>query len=521
VSLDEAVWVFVGALAFRSLYLASVKDAYFFVHLQTEALRYDEWALLILGGDGSPSPPFEQAPGFPYFVAAVYAVAGHHVLAVALTQVVLGAASCAMIAVAAGHWFGRREGLWAGALAAAFGPLIYFTGEVLPPTLFVFVLLAAVMAAQRSRWLLSGCLWGAALIVRSEVVFALPLVCFDAWRRGGRKAVLATVSPVLAVFGAFILANAIHGTPSVVLTTSGGLNLWLGNNPDADGVNPFAWGRVETALEAVHRDAASVAAADSMFRRRALEFWANQPLDASALIWKKFWWTWSNRELPNTIDIDWQETQSWLFGSSPAFPLGLGAVLPLAAAGAATVGRTWRRLPLLVALLAIGLGSSVLFFTNSRFRLPMAPALLMLAGAGAERIWRMAAAWRKNQGALTRATLAACLGAVAAWNNAYGVRSYRVPELTINVGILEREAGHLDAAADHLREGLAARPRDSMARIHLALALEQRGDLQPALQAYAEGIALAPDDGELREMAGRFLVRNGLEETRLTDRTRP
>ena len=59
-------------------------------------------------------------------------------------------------------------------------------------------------------------------------------------------------------------------------------------------------------------------------------------------------WTWTDRELPNTGDIEWETSQSALFRWR-VLPLRLGIVLPLAVAGALLLGREWRGLVLLAA----------------------------------------------------------------------------------------------------------------------------------------------------------------------------
>ena len=69
--------IFAFALVIRVLYVTSIKNAYFFEHLQTEPKNYREWAELILAGNASPSPPYEQAPGFPYFLGEVFRFSGH------------------------------------------------------------------------------------------------------------------------------------------------------------------------------------------------------------------------------------------------------------------------------------------------------------------------------------------------------------------------------------------------------------------------------------------------------------
>ena len=40
--------IFLAALALRVLYTLSIRNAYFFEHLQTDPLRYHQWAALIL-----------------------------------------------------------------------------------------------------------------------------------------------------------------------------------------------------------------------------------------------------------------------------------------------------------------------------------------------------------------------------------------------------------------------------------------------------------------------------------------
>ncbi len=497
------IWIFTAALALRVGYVASIRHAYFFSHPGTEALRYDRWAMLILHAPHPPSPPFEQSPGYPYLVAAIYGVLGHSPTAVALVQATVDAVTCVLITVAARRWFGAAVGAVAGVLAVVYGPLIYFAGELLPATLFLFTVMVALTAAQRCAWTWSGGLWGLALVVRSEAVFAFPVVLLDAWRRGRQRALLRTALPLTMTFAAFLGLNAAHSPRLVLLTTSGGENLFLGNNPHADGVNPFLFGPLEPIAASARARAADAAQWDEVLRGYALSFWKHDPLLAARLFWKKFLWTWTDRELPNTSDIDWQTAQSWVFWR-PFFPLSFGMILPFAAAGALLVARDWRALTLLLAPIAVGLGTAVIFFTNARFRLTMVPSLLMLAAVALGRVPGIVRDWRHTRRAMLLILVGMAVGAVAAWGDFRGVRSYRIPQIEVNTGALEREAGNLDAAVRHLRSGLAANPADPIGWIHLALALEQQGDTAAALQAYLDALAVVSSDAELRQMTGRF-----------------
>jgi hypothetical protein len=514
--------VFGTALLLRGLYLGSIHDTAFFTQLQTEPLHYFEWAKAIVAGAGAPAPPFEQAPGYPYFVAAIVALSGSSVLAIAVVQAILGALTCALLALVGERTFGRRAGLIAGLLGAAYGPWIYFTAEVVPSTLLLFLIVAALAASSpmatsgrtssrrkstplvAAAWVLPSALWGLALFVRSEVVLGFPFVLLDAWKRGGRPILLRTTAATVLFLAAIVALNSPSGL--VLFSTSGGVNLWLGNNPHADGVNPFVSGPLKQVEELVRSRSATAVDADRLFRQRAIDFWMQHPVAAAWLLWKKWLWTWTDRELPNTSDIEWQLGQSWLF-RLPYLPLRFGVVSPLAAAGAMLIGAGWRRLPLLLAPPVIAIGTSLLFFTNARFRLPMTPTLLVLA---AYTLTQLGAVRTLPLRRLLPALGAAALALGAAWNNSYGVRSYRIPQLRVNAGIVERQAGNFAAAVDLLRDGLRDDPRDEIGWIHLALALEQNGNVNEALHAYLSALSLA-DSADTRAMTDRFFRRHGLD----------
>jgi 4-amino-4-deoxy-L-arabinose transferase-like glycosyltransferase len=500
------ILIFAAALTLRLLYVLSIHNAYFFHQLQTEALRYHQWASLILDGR-APLPPFEQAPGYPYFVAGVYALFGRSVTAVALVQALLDAVTCTLLAVIGARWFGERAGLIAGGLAAVYGPFLYFAAQLLPSTLFVFTSVAALTAGILGAATVAGCLWAGALLVRSEIVLALPFVFFDAWSRGGRSALWKTAAPVLMCVAIMVGVNAAAGGRFVLFNTSGGVNLWLGNNPYADGVNPFIYGPLERVADAVRAEASTGVEADRLFRRRAQAFVRDDPGHALQLLWKKLLWTLNDRELPNTDDIEWVTAHSWLFWR-PVFPLSLGMLLPFACAGAVLLGREWwRRMPV-GGLLVTGLVTGMVFFTNARFRLILVPPVLLLAAVAVDRLPPIGTARNRTRRRLLGAGAAFAVGALLAWGDFYGVRAYRIPQISVNTGAMEREAGDFASAVQHLREGLAGDPYDAIGWIHLALALEQQGNVDAARQAYRDAQTRLPDDPDVQRMAARFRERH-------------
>jgi hypothetical protein len=224
---------------------------------------------------------------------------------------------------------------------------------------------------------------------------------------------------------------------------------------------------------------------------------------------RKLFWTFSERELPNAADIEWETRRSWLFRGSPLVPLSFGLVLPLAAAGAAAlaVAREWRSRVALAAPILVGVVVSVLFFTNARFRLILAPSLIVLAAVGAVR----AASPRplaEHTRPLAILAAAAVLGAGVTWSNFDGVRSYQIPEIAVNTALLEREAGHLTAAVTRLRGVTRTTPDDGAAWLQLCSTLEQAGRIDEARAAWAEAAGHRPGDPFIEQEARRFAARH-------------
>jgi Dolichyl-phosphate-mannose-protein mannosyltransferase len=447
----ERAWfvgfVVVAALLVRALYLLSIRDAPFFLHLQTEPARYDAWAQGIVRGVAPFHPPLDEAPAYPYFVAAVYACVGHRVVAVAALQAALDACSAGAVALVARRVLGARAGWVAGVLYAAYGPLVYFTGQLEPATLGVLAVSIALActptgrgddAASLRAWSWAGVAWAAALLVRSEMLFALPVVAFAAARAGGRPAALRAIAAPAVLLAASLTLNAASSGHVVLLTTGSGVNLWIGNNPSADGVSPFLHGTMLVTAHDVEARARDAVEADALFRGHAWAFVRGEPARALHLLVRRLVWLFGDRELPNSADIAWQTAQSWLFAWLPAFPLRFGPVFAVALAGLVLRAKELRRAVVLAAPVAVAVAVAALFFTNARFRLVMSPSLLVLAAGGvdgaidAARARGALARDDDTKRLLLRSGMALLVGALVAFSGFEGLNSYRIDEIDQN-----------------------------------------------------------------------------------------
>jgi hypothetical protein len=322
---------------------------------------------------------------------------------------------------------------------------------------------------------------------------------------GRRAALRVLAAPALLL----ALSTAVNGAASerlVVLTVGTGVNLWIGNEPLADGVNPFLSGPRAAAIREVHAVAGDPASIDAALRARTLAHVGQHPGLVARLALRKLLWTFAARELPNAADIEWQLAHSPMFALG-AVPWGLGALLPLACAGALLHGRRWRHSVALLAPIAVAVLVSVVFFTNARFRIVMVPSLAVLAGIAAERVLSVRRPPLDRRAAALGA-LGLLAGIVLAHNGFDGVRTYRIPEIDMNTAALELADGQVVDGLVRLRDAARASPRDPAGWQQLAGSLEALGRIDAAAGAWADALTALPDDPAIAAGARAFAARH-------------
>jgi 4-amino-4-deoxy-L-arabinose transferase-like glycosyltransferase len=142
-------------------------------------------------------PSAFRPPGYPVFLAAVYAIAGHEAPSIGrLAGAFLGTLSVALIGLIALRLWGKRVGMLALGIAALAPPLVILSTALVSEALFVPVVLAAVATAlearrgqRRYRWaIVTGVLVGIASLTRTNgLVLLLPFsLAFAPARPRGR-----------------------------------------------------------------------------------------------------------------------------------------------------------------------------------------------------------------------------------------------------------------------------------------------------------------------------------------------
>ncbi|MHB8060551.1 MAG: ArnT family glycosyltransferase [Gaiellaceae bacterium] len=183
--------------------------------------------------------------GWPAFLGGLFYFSGPSMLAIEVLNVVLWALVAALVYVLGWRLGGRAVGVVAGILVAVSPTMMVFVMRAYSEALFIPLLLGVCLLLIWRRETpslrsaaLAGVLLGASILVRSTaeaLIVILPLWLL--WRRPRRESWRAAL--VLGVAACLTLAPWLVRNVAVMHTTSlstnGGVTLWLGANPRANG----------------------------------------------------------------------------------------------------------------------------------------------------------------------------------------------------------------------------------------------------------------------------------------------
>jgi 4-amino-4-deoxy-L-arabinose transferase-like glycosyltransferase len=509
------------AFALRLAHWWAVRHQPFFAWLAMDSQEYDRWAREIAAGDWLGSQVFFQAPLYPYLLAVLYVLFGRSLDAVYLVQIALAVAGCWALYRAGREMAGEKAGLGAALLAAIYGPFLFYDVQLLkesPAVAATSFLLWALAAARArpgtGRWLVAGALLGILALLRENALLLVPFLLPLAWTREGRGPAFvrrggALVAGLALVLLPVAVRNGLVGGSFLPTTSQGGVNFYIGNNPQADGTyQPIVPGKQIPALE--RREPARLAEQAAGRRLTAGEvsrYWLGrslawvrrEPGAFARLQMRKLGMFWSWYEWPDAVDYYHVKTLS------PVLRLPLlefGGVVLLALAGLALARR---RLGAFAPVLLFTLGwmlSTVVFFLFSRYRLPVVPALLVLGGVTLAGMAEAARAgnWRRT------AALAAIALTALLLPQAVGYEP-RMDLVEYNLGRLYDEQGRPEAAREHYKAAFVLNPKDFLACLNLGNLAARQGDWATALRFYQRAAALEPrsDDAESNQ-GGVFLA---------------
>jgi 4-amino-4-deoxy-L-arabinose transferase-like glycosyltransferase len=176
-----------------------------------------------------------RTPGYPAFLAAVYALFDERPATVALVQIGLGIATIALAFVIGNRLAGPQVGLWSAILLALDPVSLAFHETLMTEALFTFLMSAAVAvglyAISHPGWGVPsavGLLVGLATLVRPVSYFLAPPMALVLGICRGKERVVTTIAalvPALLIVGGWQLRNYARTGHSELTQVSGEIAL--------------------------------------------------------------------------------------------------------------------------------------------------------------------------------------------------------------------------------------------------------------------------------------------------------
>ncbi|MFH1061441.1 MAG: tetratricopeptide repeat protein [Candidatus Omnitrophota bacterium] len=607
--------IFILALFFRLVYLNQYQNSPFFDSPVIDALSHYTYALKLAAGDwlikGVVAP---RVPLYVYFLAILIRFLGKGFFLLKVVHIGLGSVNCLLVYGLGKKLFGRRVGLISGIICALYGVLIYFDAEFLSVGLTIFLnlnLLFSIFATLDKpnfwKWFGCGVLFGICLQTSPNIILFLPLLCAciyyfkanpqcgqvqslesgetkeaeknketDAIKRmdeiKGKKAAKKPVywnktafKPlILLIIGTFLsilpfsLRNLIEGGEFVLLSSTVGINLYIGNNPQADGktaVPPsrdFSYQGWEDNVWVSSIKVAQSETGRNLNNSQVSNYWMfktaeyiiQRPGHFLGLISRKLYYLFNAYEISENQSIYffrlWSSLLSILVFSNSFISFPFGIIAPLALLGIfISFDKNNQKLIMLNCFILAHLMVMVIFFVVSRYRTVLVPYFVIYAAYGG--VWLFDNLNQKKFKLFFKSVLglvilfAYCnlsffgvaqedaskwffnLGtafhykgqtakALKSFEQAYKINPQNM-DVLYNIGVLHLENNRYDQAIKIFEQVIAQDPDDSAAYNNIGFALFKQGKYEEAIKFYNKVLAFDPGDvGTMVNLGSAYVV---------------
>jgi tetratricopeptide (TPR) repeat protein len=515
-SLGPGHYIFAAVFLVRLVVLIRLASSPLFLPTGSDMHFYDEWAKQILHGHWTDHQAFYGLPLYPFLLALLYRIFGYGPFVPGFFQACLDAGTAVLIykitlrAMAGSSRASGKGASITGVIAAAawcfFLPAQAYSAILMPTAAAVFVFWLLVWHIVRNenvpsarRCLAYGLLIGFTAMGVATILFLIPLFVGAILIRQTQNR-LADKGAAVALLLAGVVAGAspcwIHNCfvarDPVFLSAHGGINLWLGNNPEATGYPRFPGlhaGQGQMLRDSIEQ--AETAAGRALKHSEVSSYWSGKARDyisANAGTWLKllarkignFW---------NSFEYDDLGVIATLRQHGVVLP-GLRFAL-VAALGMAGAVFSWRSFPAsrwIVTAIALYMLAILPVFVTERYRLAVVPGLLVLAALGLERLWHRCASENYGGAALQLGVIAA-----SAW---FVTTPRHDPSLwaleAYNSGRLALETNDLPLAERHLQRAHTLVPDNAETNFALGNLRLAQGDSPAATRFYEAALKIDP-----------------------------
>lgn len=391
-------------LLVRSVYFFHYKNASVFpLSTYSDAYSYFLWAKDIASGQLIAAQAFMKWPLYAYVLAGIFRLLGENVQLVYFLQFLLGTASCILVYFAGKMLAGRLAGLIAALLCLHYGIFLFYEGMLIYTSLSVFLNLLLFLyflkiqdAPTPKRLFFAGLLGGAACLVQANgLILALSSALVVSFRFAQRLKIFASfIAGAFTILALAVAANFAAERDFVLISGNTGINLFVGNNPEASGTF-YLPQEIGLSQEEMFRDSRVIAEArlgrplktsqvNDYWLGQALDFMRKEPIRASKIFFRKLTLLFSAAE--HVHEAEFQAFPGGSRGGLPFLAWDLRVILALALVGICLSLKSPAAFGLLyAAIFSLSLSIAV-FFVTTRYRIPIVPFLALFAGMVADRL---------------------------------------------------------------------------------------------------------------------------------------
>lgn len=353
-----------------------------------DASWHNVWAKEIADGDVFVYAPYFRAPLYPMILGFVYTFTGSSMISGILLSLFFGVFSVHLIHRIVYDRAGRIPSLTAALIWALYGVNVFYSSTLLITPMYIFLLLLSFFLLDGKKMNPMGWFFlGLAAITRPGAVLLFPLALI-LYRRAWKSSWLLLI-PVVLVW----TVNMVHGDSATVISSQGGINMYIGSGPEADGFTAFApqgkgipsdslpyLDNVWAASYAPFEEEMLPSEVSSWWVRRTADHIIGNPSVFLELMWKKLTYLISPVAIPGNYDVYYFTRYSpvlRILAGSPDLPVS-GLLIWLLIPGALFAGKLSyreRNVLLWTFYLAAGL---LPFFVTARLRLPVIPFMVIL-----------------------------------------------------------------------------------------------------------------------------------------------
>jgi tetratricopeptide (TPR) repeat protein len=571
-------------IALRVLYWLQAHQAFWFAYPGMDPEFYNAWANAILSGRASDYIPFPRAPLYPYLLAGLKSLFGNGWLVPRMFNLAADLITFLIIFKITKKISGKITALIAALLFSVCGISIYFSGEMLMTSAatacaagFVLTFANCIEKPTRLNSALSGVMLALLTLFRPNAMIILPFsfiifLMLSFFRhvgaRDGTPKSLDSCSPIVVedrlrrndsyyiassllhlLFFILLLApvsivNFNASGKFIPVSTQGGVNFYIGNAAGADGWSSKLPGAGANWSD---NDALSIAeshagkmlksheVSSQMWRMGIAEI-GKSPLRWLKLELKKLLILLNIREIGNNRPLSL---------SSNTFPplkllffISLGLLFPFALVGIFQIFQKPETKSMVMFIILFG-GSLLLFFVNSRYRMPLMPMIASLSAVGIAAIinefktkkrsmrtagllilgfaislppWAGSSFDNRAQAYFIEGNAALRSGNyVKAINNFQQVFDIDplYPELHLNTGVAWLARGDTTKAEEEFQRELAYYPNNAKVKNNLGVIYEYSYNLTEANNYYRQALLDDPNHLDARINLVRSLLKSG------------